>query len=157
MGKIGIAVQNLNEDIATQFGYQESEGVLISNVTPGSPAAFAGLRPGMVIMEANRESVKNVSDLAKALNISNKSKKVLLLAKGPNGTRYVGFSIDLRNNSFAFVIQPSGTYGNDLAFLGFFFGGIGDDDPSGSFLFFFHSFYDNSVIQWFDLHVDSSK
>jgi serine protease Do len=94
MGKIGIAVQNLNEDIATQFGYQESEGVLISNVTPGSPAAFAGLRPGMVIMEANRESVKNVSDLAKALNISNKSKKVLLLAKGPNGTRYVGFSIE---------------------------------------------------------------
>lgn len=77
MEKIGITVQNLNKDLANQFGYQEIEGVLISGVKPGSPAAFAGLRPGMVILEANRESVQTVSDLVKALNISSASKKVL--------------------------------------------------------------------------------
>ena len=94
MEKIGITVQNLNEDLANQFGYQEIEGVLISGVKPGSPAAFAGLRPGMVILEANRENVQTVSDLVKALNVSSTSKKVLLLVKGRHGARYVGFSIE---------------------------------------------------------------
>jgi len=94
MEKIGITVQNLNEDLANQFGYQEIEGVLISGVKPGSPAAFAGLRPGTVILEANRENVQTVSDLVKALNVSSTSKKVLLLVKGQRGTRYVGFSIE---------------------------------------------------------------
>ena len=94
MDKIGIAVQNLNEDLANQFGYREIEGVLISSVKPGSPSAFAGLRPGMVIVEANRESVRNVSDLINALNVSSTSKKVLFLVKGRQGSRYIGFTID---------------------------------------------------------------
>jgi serine protease Do len=94
MEKIGITVQNLNEDLASQFGYQEIEGVLISGVKPGSPAAFAGLRPGMVILEANREGVQTVSDLVNALKASSTSKKVLLLVKGQHGTRYVGFTIE---------------------------------------------------------------
>ncbi|MGD9877995.1 DegQ family serine endoprotease [Desulfococcus sp.] len=94
MEKIGITVQNLNEDLANQFGYQEIEGVLISGVKPGSPAAFAGLRPGMVILEANREGVQTVSDLVNALKASSTSKKVLLLVKGQHGTRYVGFTIE---------------------------------------------------------------
>ena len=94
MENIGITVQNLNEDLASQFGYQEIEGVLISGVKPGSPAAFAGLRPGMVILEANREGVQTVSDLVNALKASSTSKKVLLLVKGQHGTRYVGFTIE---------------------------------------------------------------
>ena len=48
----------------------------------------------MVIIEANRESVQNISDLIKALNVTNTSKKVLLLVKGRQGSRYVGISID---------------------------------------------------------------
>jgi len=94
MEKIGITVQNLNEDMANQFGYHEVEGVLISGVKPGSPAAFAGLRPGMVILEANREGVQTVSDLVNALKASSISKKVLLLVKGRHGARYVGFTIE---------------------------------------------------------------
>lgn len=94
MEKIGITVQNLNEDLANQFGYQEIEGVLISGVKPGTPAAFAGLRPGMVIIEANQKGVQTVSDLVNALKASSSSKKVLLLVKGQHGTRYIGFSIE---------------------------------------------------------------
>lgn len=95
MDRIGITVQNLNEELADQFGYQEMmEGVLISNVQQGSPAAFVGLRPGMLILEVNRESVKKVSELAKALIDSKKSKMVLFLVKGRNGARYVSFPIE---------------------------------------------------------------
>jgi serine protease Do len=94
MGKIGITVQNLNENLANQFGYEETEGVLISAVDPRSPAAFAGISPGMLILEANRERIQNVSSLIKALEISKSSKRVLLLVAGRNGARYVGFSVE---------------------------------------------------------------
>jgi serine protease Do len=67
---------------------------LISNAKAGSPAAFAGLRPGVLIIEANREGVKNVSELTYALTASHKSKKVLLLIKSRQGVRYVGFSVE---------------------------------------------------------------
>jgi membrane-associated protease RseP (regulator of RpoE activity) len=80
--KLGFTVQDLTEELAAQFGYQELEGVLISKVKPGSPAAFAGLRPGMLILEVNRESVTKVSELVAAFGESVNSKKVLLLVKG---------------------------------------------------------------------------
>ncbi len=67
LDKLGIMVQNLTEDEANKLGYDEMEGVLISNVKQGSLAAFLGLRPGMLILEVNKETVKRVSELSKAL------------------------------------------------------------------------------------------
>ena len=79
MEKLGLTVQNLTEELAKQFGYEELKGILISNVRAGSPAAFVQLRPGMLILEVNRQTVESVSDMVKALCASDKIKKVLLL------------------------------------------------------------------------------
>ena len=43
---------------------------------------------------------------------------------------------DLRGNQLALVVAGAGANGDDFAFHGLFFGGVGNDDPtSGAFLF----------------------
>mgnify|MGYP001821996494 CR=1 FL=1 len=46
---------------------------------------------------------------------------------------------NLQRNAFAVFSHFTGTGRNDFTSLRFFFGRIGDDDPAGTFLFFFLS------------------
>jgi S1-C subfamily serine protease len=43
-------------------------GALVANVAVGSPADLAGLRPGNVILEANREPIESAAAFARAYN-----------------------------------------------------------------------------------------
>jgi Do/DeqQ family serine protease len=60
----------------------DGQGVVISKLTPNSPAAFSGLRPGDVIIGTNRMQVDNLRDLNAALT---RSSKELLLQISRNG------------------------------------------------------------------------
>ena len=44
--KLGIGVQALTNDLANQLGYKGQHGVVVTNVTAGSPAEEAGLQRG---------------------------------------------------------------------------------------------------------------
>lgn len=92
--KLGIQVETLTSDVAQQLGLDIKEGVVITNVTPGSPAQLAGLEEGMVIVEANRQKVTTVSDLTKALQAKPLSEGVLLRVVTPEGvSRYVAIRV----------------------------------------------------------------
>jgi serine protease Do len=91
--KLGFIIQDLTDDLSTKYGYKNMNGVLISNVQAGSPAALAGLRPGMLIIEVNRSNVSNVADFDKAFQASRESKKLLLLVRDRQFVRYVSFPI----------------------------------------------------------------
>ena len=43
------------------------EGVIVSKLTQGSPAAYSGLRPGDIIIEANRQRIRTLDDLRKTV------------------------------------------------------------------------------------------
>jgi serine protease Do/serine protease DegQ len=47
------------------------EGVLVTEVEPGSPAWRAGLRKGDVIISANRKQIKSLAELASIIKGSN--------------------------------------------------------------------------------------
>ncbi|MBC7354295.1 MAG: PDZ domain-containing protein, partial [Thermogutta sp.] len=94
LAKLGIQVETLTSDVAQQLGLDIKEGVVITNVTPGSPAQLAGLEEGMVIVEANRQKVTSVSDLTKALQAKPLSEGVLLRVVTPEGvSRYVAIRV----------------------------------------------------------------
>jgi serine protease Do len=89
MEKLGFTVQDLTEDLARQFGYENQRGVLISQVVPGSPAQFAGLKPGLLITEVNKKAVGDTEKFLKVLEESLKMKRVLLLVQDRQYARYV--------------------------------------------------------------------
>ena len=65
--RLGMAVQELTGELADRLGFEEDEGVVISQVQPGSPAARAGLRRGDLIIEIDRESVGSVREYEEAM------------------------------------------------------------------------------------------
>ncbi|KZD07339.1 DegQ family serine endoprotease [Oceanibaculum pacificum] len=69
-GRIGRALAGAEfEELKPGMnGYGVVDGVAVSQVAPGSPAARVGLRPGDVIMAVNREPVKSVEDLSRAID-----------------------------------------------------------------------------------------
>jgi serine protease Do len=46
---LGVAIQKVTPELAESLGVEPSRGALVAEVTPGSPAAAAGLKPGDVI------------------------------------------------------------------------------------------------------------
>jgi len=79
--KLGLTVQNLTEDLAKRFGYEDEEGVLVSNVERGTPADREGIKEGDLIVSVNRKPVKNVSDFNKAIENLKPNDIVLLRLK----------------------------------------------------------------------------
>ena len=62
-GWLGIAIQDITDELASTFGVKEREGVLVSDVMKGGPAEAAGVRPGDVIVELNGGTIKEVPEL----------------------------------------------------------------------------------------------
>ena len=61
----GAEFEEMNEGLSSYFG--TDEGALVLRVSPGTPAAQAGLRAGDVVLEADGRDVNSVDDLRSAL------------------------------------------------------------------------------------------
>ena len=85
----GLAVQDLTDDLAEQFGYEDRRGVIISEVLAGSAAEQAGLKTGHLIEEVNKIAITSVSDLQQALSQSTEKNRVLLRVRAGNFSQYV--------------------------------------------------------------------
>ena len=62
-GRIGVAVQDVNAQLAQSFGLDRPRGALVSAVESDSPAAKAGVKPGDVILAVNGHDIDRVGDL----------------------------------------------------------------------------------------------
>jgi serine protease Do len=62
-GWLGVGIQNLSEDLAQSFGYDNTEGALVGHVDPKGPAKKVGIKQGDIIVEAGKERIKNVNQL----------------------------------------------------------------------------------------------
>ncbi|MCD8514886.1 MAG: DegQ family serine endoprotease [Burkholderiaceae bacterium] len=62
-GRIGVAIDRINRELAESLGLPRAEGALIRGVENNSPAAQAGIQPGDVILRFNGTRIENSSDL----------------------------------------------------------------------------------------------
>jgi serine protease Do len=87
--KLGLALQALTPDIAKGYGLSRSQGLVITQVEQGSPAAEAGLQPGDIIVEADQQQVLDVATFKAILARHPKEGTLLLLVDRGGNTLYV--------------------------------------------------------------------
>jgi serine protease Do len=66
-GWLGVQIQKLTRDIAGAIGVEGTDGALVSEVIPDSPAANAGLRQADIIRKVDGKTVDGPRDLARKI------------------------------------------------------------------------------------------
>ena len=92
--KLGIDAETLEAEVAEKLGMKGRKGVVITEVREGSPAADAGLEPGMIVTQANHKPVTGLDEFRRAIDgraIDGKTIKdgLLLLIRTATGSRFV--------------------------------------------------------------------
>jgi serine protease Do len=82
-GRLGITVETLTPALASQLGLRRgTQGVAVTQIDPTGPAAQAGIQPGDVIEEVNRQPVRTPADVRNALEKNNRTPVLLINRKG---------------------------------------------------------------------------
>jgi serine protease Do len=88
-GSAGMALQTVTPDLAQSLGLPATtKGAAVTDVASGSPAARAGLRPGDVLVEVDRQSVDSAEAAANAVT-QPRVNGHLLRVVGEHGVRFV--------------------------------------------------------------------
>jgi serine protease Do len=90
----GVAVQDLDRDTAKELGIKgKTHGVVVTSVEPDSGAEKAGLMPGDVIREINRQPVKSVKDFEKVSSAVKKGENVLILVNRRGASLFISAKV----------------------------------------------------------------
>jgi serine protease Do len=93
---LGLKLSPITSDSKDKFQLNaDQKGVVITEVSPDSPAAERGLKPGDVIVEVQQEPVSSPSDVQSRVDGVRKQsrKSVLMLIQSQDGLRWVPLSL----------------------------------------------------------------
>ncbi|MFN8058996.1 MAG: Do family serine endopeptidase, partial [Vicinamibacterales bacterium] len=79
-GLLGVTVQNVTSDMATNLGLSQVRGAIVSSVTADGPAARAGLKQGDVILALNGHAVGDSNSLRNAIGGTEPGSSVSIVA-----------------------------------------------------------------------------
>ena len=78
-GWLGVVIQGVTPELASEFGLEKEGGALISRVLPDGPAAKSKLRAGDVIVEFNTEPIEEWNELPRVVAGTSVDAKVPLV------------------------------------------------------------------------------
>jgi serine protease Do len=83
---IGLTVTPLTPQLAQRLGYENEQGVVISDVAGGSAAEAAGLQRGYLIQEINRRPIRSIEEFNTAIKSAKPGDSLLFYVRaGDNG------------------------------------------------------------------------
>lgn len=85
--KLGVMIQDLNDQLGEYFGVKDGKGVLITEVIEDSPAEEAGLKAGDVVVGIDNQQVEDTDDLLKVTSEKEKGDRVELKVLRDKKTR----------------------------------------------------------------------
>ena len=95
----GLVLQEVDEKLAASSGFREGGGALIKEVEPKSPAAAAGLQPGMLVASVGRFEVNGLKPIEKLLKQVDTGSRVdfglAWIQRTPRGNRLVSDTFPL--------------------------------------------------------------
>ena len=86
----GVSVQALTPDLRQQLQTPEgTQGVVITDVDPNSPASAAGLQQGDIIVQVDRKPITTVAEFNAEVRANASRESTLLLVKSGQATHFV--------------------------------------------------------------------
>ncbi|HEX6612280.1 MAG TPA: Do family serine endopeptidase [Rhodanobacteraceae bacterium] len=117
-GSLGVEAQDLTPQVAQALGTTARQGALITEVTPDSPAAKTGLKPGDLVVAVDGKPISDAQDLRNAqglkplgttltLDVQRGGKHLQVSAKlAADANTLAGGSLDPRLAGASFVELP---------------------------------------------------
>ncbi len=84
---LGLRASELTPELAQRLGYDDTQGVLVSEVDRGGVAYENGVRVGMVILKVGHNDVNSIDEFEEAIGQEKLEDGVLVLFKTPQGNR----------------------------------------------------------------------
>ena len=93
-GLAGLAVQELDRDAILELGLKSgTKGVVVAEIEPDSPAERAGIVPGDVIREINRQPVQSIKDFERLASGLKKEEPALFLINRRGASLFLSVKI----------------------------------------------------------------
>jgi serine protease Do len=80
-GNFGIKAQEITKSLAQQLGIASDQGVIVTDVEPGSPADEVGIQPRDIILQVNKAKITSFKQYLSEMSKAIKNKSVVLLVK----------------------------------------------------------------------------
>ena len=90
-GYIGASIQNVTPEMSESLGLTGSKGALVAELTPGGPAAQAGLQPGDLVLKINGHEVASSADLTRQVGQVQVGQEIKLQVRRGGALRDVAF------------------------------------------------------------------
>ncbi|MEA1994714.1 MAG: DegQ family serine endoprotease [Campylobacterota bacterium] len=91
--RLGIEVANITPYVRKEYNLKTNNGVVITNIKENSIAHLSGLRKGDVILEVNREKVKDIANFNKKIKKVLGKKIILFLINRQGNQIYLSISV----------------------------------------------------------------
>ena len=93
-GRLGIAIQNVDKDLAQSFGLADPRGALVASVEPGSAADKAGLQAGDVVLAVDGRRIDDSAELPRVIGEKRPGTRVKLELWRDGRSREVAATLD---------------------------------------------------------------
>jgi len=93
LDKLGLSMRNLTSELAERYGYEEVNGVIVTDVKAGSPAAEKGMRHGDLIVEVDRQNVTSIDDIERITSDLSPGSIVLFQIKRGGNNHFIAMKV----------------------------------------------------------------
>ena len=107
-GWMGVAIQNVTEQLAKYYGIKETKGVYVAKVYQGDPADKAGIKVGDVIFKINDKKIESSRDLTMTIARSSVGKTVKVTVIRDGKEKVLKVKLGKRPDK-----EPDAVYTND--------------------------------------------
>jgi serine protease Do len=106
-GYLGATIGPVTPELAQEFKAPDTSGALVQDVSPGGPAAKAGLKPGDIIRKFNGQTVGDSAELLAMVASTNPGTPVSLEVLRNGQPQTVTVTLEQRPNNLAYAGGPS--------------------------------------------------
>jgi serine protease Do len=115
-GWLGVQIQELDDDLATSFGMENTTGALIADVVAGSPAAKAGLRIGDAITHVGAVAIDSPRALMRLVGDTDPNERVRLTIWRDHAKETITVTLGEAQAAQVATVNPSATAPADTQF-----------------------------------------